>query len=244
MKTKFNYSVILAIIFSISTAFSVSAQQRTNLLDKMNNADWKALNIFFSNFCETNFNDFNAKSYDEKVLIEHALYHNVVNSSNSFKNDPATGDKYLTKATVDATIMKAFGISGIKAKDFEADFFACKGGKYYWLDIFEGSPWFAGGQVIEFYENGDGTYSAIIENYSDSSEYQEYISGLEYSSKSSKSPFYSPKKTWKKGLEKYYKLDGYHAAKVAPQTYNNKATYKLLGWKSAETLKEAQNSIK
>lgn len=232
MITKIYFSAILAIILSISTVFSVSAQNRINLLDTMSDADWKALNLFFSNFIETGFEDFNINNYDKKALIEYAIHHNAINNSENFKDD-ASGDDYITKPVIDATTQKFFGIKDIKVNDFEDDFQAVRNGKYYWLDIFEGSPWFAGGQVTEFYDNGDNTFSAVIESYIDSEGYgynQESIIEM-----SAGSPFYLPKKKWSKKLTDLIHINGYYEAKVAPQIYNNKQTYKLLEWNLMET---------
>ena len=217
---------------SLENTEETSTGTKTNLLDTMDDDEWRKLNIFVSNFCESNLDNFSTNNYDEKALIGFALSHNVNNNRESFKTDE-NGDSYVPKTVVNNTIDKYFGIKNIPAKDFEEDFYACKGGKYYWLDVMEGSPWFAGGQAVQLYDNGDGTLSVIVENYQDGEGY-----GMDEASilpNNPTSPFYAPKKNWSGKVKKLLRQNGYYIATIAPYTYNDKQTYKLLEWRFVET---------
>jgi hypothetical protein len=211
-------------------AFAASKQSGNNL-DSMSEKDWKALNIFFSNFSETNFEDFSAEDYDDEALIEFAVHHNVINNRKLFKSDPEGGFSIEAK-NVAASVKKYFGIEKFTAQD-GGNFVSYRDGKYYWDDVLEGSPWFAGSQAVELRDNGDGTLSAVLEDYSDNDHYQKDPDNK------SIALFYTPKKAWNASTAKFFDQAGYHAAKIAPYTYDGKKTYKLLEWKAAETLDEA-----
>lgn len=214
-----------------------SQSQRINMLDDMSDSDWRALNIFFSNFYETGFEDFIITDYDNKALIAFALQHNVKNTDH-FESNESEEYSYLSQKYVVATLKKYFDIDKISVPNGRVtDFISHKNGKYYWEDVFEGAPWFAGNQVIELYDNHDGTFSAIVENYNDNNEFQ-----MNFSDNLSTS-FYAPKKTWKASLAKHFDLSGYHIAKIAAHTYNGKETYKLLEWYAVDTLEDAKDLV-
>lgn len=200
-------------------------QKNVNLLDTISDNDWKALNIFFSNFSETHFEDFNYKKYNDKALIDFAMHHIVINNRNYFEGDS------VDKKYINATIKKYFGIDKITPQSIEDGFVLYKDGKYYWEDVTEGFPKFDGAQVIEFYDNQDGTFLAIIEDYKDNQEYHKGGSPDNFGAS-----FYPPKKSWSPSVAKKCSIAGYHVAKVAPHTYNNKKTYKLLEWYKAKSL--------
>lgn len=207
------------------------SQQKPNMLDKMSDKDWRALNVFFSNFSETTLDQFSASKYENKELIGFAMHHNVINNRDRFDEDSYISEKY-----VKSTLMKYFGISKIIPED--GDFFSYKSGKFLWEDIFEGGPYFYGSQTIELYDNGDGTFSAITEDYEDNEYFQNnFIEGFG-------KIFYPPKKNWKSATTKRCKVTGYHAAKIATQSYDGKVVYKLLEWHPAESLEDARSIMK
>lgn len=211
---------------------------RVNMLDSMKEKDWRALNVFFSNFSETGLDDFDASSKDAKAMIGFAVHHNVINNRNLFKTDDVSEDSYIEEKYVNATIQKYFGVNNISGKSCkDMDFVSYSKGKYFWHDVFEGSPWFSGSQAVELYDNKDGTFSAVIEDYSDNEAFQ--INPDNFSS-----AFYNPRKDWKETTTKRCQLSGYHAAKIKLQTYDEKLVYKLLKWQAAENLKEARALIK
>ena len=208
-----------------------------NLLDNMEEKEWKALNIFFSNFEETGLENFNSKSYDEKSLIDFALQHNVLNNKNRFRDDDPSGEYYLPEHYVIETLQKYFGIEKITAQDgTNAELISYNKGKYFWLDIFEGSPRFAGSQVIEFYDNQDGTFLAVVAEYKDNYEFQTDPDRFS-------SAFYTPKKAWEASTAQAYELSGYHIAKITTHTYNGQKAYKLLERRAAETFDELQTIL-
>ncbi len=94
-----------------------------NLLDGMNDADWRALNVFFSNFCESRLGDFDAdRWHDDTALIAFAVSHNVINNRKLFREDAAEGQYYIGKDRVNATIEKYFGIRGVGPQSAEEGF--------------------------------------------------------------------------------------------------------------------------
>jgi hypothetical protein len=197
-----------------------------NLLDKMSGADWRTLNIFFSNFCESHLNEFDAGDYDDRTLIAFAVSHNVINNPKLFKDDSPEGPYYIGKDNVNVTIEKYFGIKGVKPQSAEDRFVIYKNGRYYWDDVMEGAPWFAGGQAVELYDNGDGTLSAVVEWYEDNEVFVNNVDKFDVKD------FYAPKKSWKGNTANYYELSRRCTAKIAPHSYGGKKTYKLLKWGS------------
>jgi hypothetical protein len=167
---KFAYSILKLAMLVLTASPFAAPEQSGNTLDSMSDKDWRALNIFFSNFSETFFEDFSSDAYDDKMLIEFAVQHDVINNAGLFKKD-ADSNYFIGPKQVNATIKKYFGIEKITPQD-GGDFVLYRDGRYYWDDVFEGSPWFAGSQAIELQDNGDGTLSAIVEDYKDNENYQ------------------------------------------------------------------------
>ena len=227
-------------VFSVcAMAFSCAGPSfaAANLLDGMNDADWRALNVFFSNFCESRLGDFDADGYDDTALIAFAVSHNVINNRKLFREDAAEGQYYIGKDRVNATIEKYFGIQGVTPQSAEEGFVIFKKDRYYWDDVFEGSPWFAGGQAVELHEGKGGTLSAVVEFYTDNEAFQNDAGKVNIKD------FYAPKKSWKKNTAKYYDLCGYYGAKIAVLVQNGKKSYILLEWREAETLEDARKLI-
>jgi|GEM_PF-843790 hypothetical protein len=212
--------------------------KRKNLVDTMTDSDLKALNIFFSNFSETHFGDFTNKSYDTRALIDFGLQHNVINNRSRLIDDVSSEHSYMDKEYMDITVKKYFDIEGITHQSGKpTGFVVYDNGKYFWHDVFEGSPWFEGSQLIELYDNGDGTFSAITEDYQDSPEFNDKMEEF-------LSSFYEPKRNWKPEMHKLVEANGYHAARIAPHEFNGKQTYKLLEWHITDTKEEAHAIMK
>jgi hypothetical protein len=218
-------------------AFTAPASAGGNLLDGMSAADWRALNVFFSNFCEAGLADFDAAKYDDAALIAFGMQHNVINNRKALKSDDAEKMFYIERGRVDAAIEKYFGIKGVKPRSVEDRAVIYKKGRYYWDDILEGAPGFAGGQAVELYDAGGGALSAVVEFYMDTEAFQNDVMKLDAKD------FYAPRKTWKGNTVKYYSPRGYYSARIAPHAYGGKKTWKLLEWHEAETLKEARKFI-
>jgi hypothetical protein len=218
---------VLVLSAFVVLASPVPASSDVNLLGKMKNADWRALNIFFSNFCESSLGDFSADSRDDKALIAFAVSHNVINNRKLFKED-AEGRYYIGKNSVDATIEKYFGIKGVKHQSAGGEFVVYENDRYYWDDVCEGSPGFAGAQAVALYDDGDGTFSAIVELYKDNHAFQIDVDKFDIKD------FYAPKKSWKGKTASYYDLDATYSAKIAPHVYGGKKTWELLEWHADE----------
>jgi hypothetical protein len=165
------------------------------------------------------------------------MSHNVINNKKLLKNDATEGQYYIGRDSVDASIEKYFGIKGVKPHSVEDGFVIYKKGRYYWDDVLEGAPWFAGGQAVELYDDGDGKLSAVVELYKDNGAFANDPDKVNIKD------FYAPRKTWKGNTAKYYELRGYYAAKIVPHAYGGKKTYKLLEWREAETLEDARKLI-
>ncbi|MDR3209644.1 MAG: hypothetical protein LBT36_03345 [Oscillospiraceae bacterium] len=200
-------------------------ETRVNLADTMTDAELRALNIFFSNFSETRFPDFDIDAYDVTSLLAFAVHHDVINNPGRFViaygGEP---DAALAPSYVENAMLKYFGVSGVTHQSAGA-WVTYSDGKYHWHDVFEGAPWFAGSQVAEFFDNGDGTYSALLEDYTDGADYGAWLSGG-----GEINAFYQPQRSWS-GFGGVFARSGYHTATVAPHTYDGKQTYKLLTYR-------------
>jgi nicotinamide mononucleotide adenylyltransferase len=206
-----------------------------NLVDSMDNTALRAVNVFFSNFSETAFEDYSQGGNNDRALIGFAMRHNVINIPELFQSD-AESNSYIEPKNVDATIEKYFGDIKVTPQS-SGDFIGYRDGKYYWDDVFEGSPWFAGSQTLELRDNGNGTLSAIVEDYADNDNYQANPDSELVRR------FYEPKKTWSAAVAKLFDVKGYHAALIEPYEYQGKKTYRLIKWRAAETLQEAQRLV-
>jgi hypothetical protein len=227
MKT-FKTSLILFIGAALLVAITTPIFAAGNLLDKMSDADRKAMNIFFSNFCEANLEDFDAARHDDAALINFATRHNVMNNQKLFKLDKAEGPYgtyYIERKDVDATIEKYFGIKGVTPQSVEDSPIIYKNNRYYWDEIFEGSPTFLGGQVVELRDAGNGTMSAVVELYEDDEAFQN-------NPDKAIKEFYAPIKNWTGDTAKCFKSAGTWTAKIAPHTWGGKKTWKLLEWRN------------
>ena len=143
---------------------------------------------------------------------------------------------YIEPKYINATINKYFGVEKITPQDV-GDFVRYRDDRYYWDDVFEGSPWFAGSQLLSLRDNGVGMLMAIVEDYGDNENYQR-------DPESELIPrFYSPKSSWPEGVAELFKATGYHAALIEPHTYDGRRVYKLLQWRAAESLDEAETIV-
>ena len=141
-----------------------------NLLDAMTKDERRALNIFFSNFSESDFTALDIGNYDETSLIEFALRYHYANRSPDFSS---AGDHYLRISAdrIDQTLARFFGITAKSMSKYSIPHPAYPqyyqdGYLYYpdWNQLADGeaSKW---SHVTKFLDNKDGTFTAVIDTY-------------------------------------------------------------------------------
>lgn len=127
-----------------------------NAFPKMSFDQKKQLNIFFSNFSEIDFGEFDADNYNTEDLILFGILHNIVNYGKriNYVGDYETlSSKYVTQA-----IKKYFGI---EVNPISIDGFEYNDGNFVWPAA-DGVQYLNFSQVENFIDNGDGTYTAKI----------------------------------------------------------------------------------
>lgn len=128
--------------------------------------DKKALNIFFSNFSEANFGDFDINGYDEDALINFAIKHNRINYR---KRIQLNGNREeLDGSYVSQTIDRFFDLS-IDNRSISG--YEYRNGNYIWAAA-DGEQFWEFTQVDNLYDNMDGTFSARLSVYSAGFEYE------------------------------------------------------------------------
>lgn len=221
--------LFICLCYLLSTCAGNGKPNGKNLLNDMTTKEWRALNIFVSNFNEAGLDNYNAASYDVNELVSFAMCHHVVNNLDFGHDEKQDSEYFLTDKQVMNTIEKYFGITGLVVPDGEVDYFIRHAnGRFYLDDVLEGFPSFIGAQVVELYDNGDGTLTARIEEYGDNEEFHKnYIENYA-------TMFYDPMNTWKSGVAERCVFTGYRVAKIGKHTYKGKEIYKLLDWQKAE----------
>ena len=186
-----------------------------NLLDSMTKAERRAANIFFSNFSESYFDDFNIDNCDETKLIAFALRHIYINR---FMDFLFVGDNYLriSPDRVNQVLTRFFGMTIRSMENFSISDSAYpqyyKDGYIYypdWYNLGDGEPalW---SHVTRLVDNGDGTFTADVDTYWGHVD---------------PSGFYGDKGDWPD--EEVYHDDS-STAVIRPYRDNNRDTYQLI----------------
>ncbi|MGL6197421.1 MAG: WG repeat-containing protein [Lachnospiraceae bacterium] len=206
-----------------------SEAESENLIDTLDDSEYEKLSIFFSNFSEVSFSDFDAEHYSNEQLIEYAIWHTYLNNFNdvTITNDIEFYNAKISAEFIEYIVSRYFDIhiqhqncgyiDDPDKYNYGQYSYLYKDGYYYFMPA-DGAP-FTWSEVVEFYDNGDGTFSAVTH---------------EYSSHDITNP-YKRKKHWVYDDEMFWDDDQYHYALVEPYSYGDKETYKLLRWTSDNT---------
>lgn len=169
----------------------------------------RSLNIFFSNFSEAYFNNFDISNYDDSQLIQFAILHNIINYGDRIKysdNEAMLEEKYV------AQVIKRF--FNVDVNHGSVNSFEYRNGSYVWPAA-DGEQYWDFSQVENFYDNGDGTFTANLVVYS---------AGFEYEGQDI---IYDPKdEGWGNDITPEYR--GTAQAVVKKADINGKQTYQLL----------------
>nr|WP_288827898.1 hypothetical protein [uncultured Clostridium sp.] len=131
----------------------------------MTDAEYKKLSIFFSNFSEVMYDNFDIDNYTDEELIEFAIWHTYSNNYNAIINVTDSEHYYLiiSADTIFDVIDRYFGISVMhKSVSYIDDpnhwnygqyLYLFKDGYYYFTGA-DGEPlkW---SEIGAFYDNGD-----------------------------------------------------------------------------------------
>jgi hypothetical protein len=204
-----------------------SVKTSKDLLPGMSDNDAKLLNIFFSNFSETTFPLIygNPEIKKDDYLIAFGIENSYYNKPYSHKK---IENKYGSCINTQAVTDSVFRYFGEKLHNHHSvpnsDIFPI-GYNYiygcYYVEIGDGEPrhW---SQVLNFYELGNGTFRAVIQNYFSHCYFDNIYDRIQYwkldgcilSDKRMEENHVSPGQQW--------------TATVASHEYNGKATYKMI----------------
>lgn len=189
---------------------------KKDVFPKLSYDEKKKLNLFFSNLSEAYFSQFNKDNYNVEQLIDFAVVHNKINYANRIKTTQVKGGSYdeLDSKHVIDTVKRFFGIE-IKAKATEV--YPLEGGNYHWPSA-DGEQYMNFSQIINFYDNRNGTFTAEIQIYTSDFESQ------------GESVLYEPKdEAW--GNDIGYDNYGTATAVVKKAKLLNKDTYQVIEYK-------------
>ena len=122
------------------------------------------IHTFFSNFPESNFNRYDPSAVDVDYAIRFALMHEYMNYYDEYKaNGKISEDwKFMIDAvTVEKNLERFLGLTNINHHSIQGAEY--RDGIYY-FSFGDGSPFFFA-QVTDFYDNGDGTFTAYYDAY-------------------------------------------------------------------------------
>lgn len=137
-----------------------------DIFDNFSFDEKKALNIFFSNFSEANFGNFDIGGYDEDELINFAIKHNRINYQ---KRIQLNGNREeLEGSYVSQTIDRFFDLSVDNRSISGYEF---RNGNYNWPAA-DGEQFWEFTQVDNLYDNRDGTFTVRLSIYSAGFEYE------------------------------------------------------------------------
>jgi hypothetical protein len=161
MKKK-NYVILVTISFI--TLFCSSLAFGEGMEIKLDKAEWKKMNIFFSNFSEVFVKPFEKGKINNSPLIEFGIFHNKFNNDKLFIPYGSSHLK-LDKKYVEASVEKYFGIKLINHETIEDATY--KDG-FYIIPESAGEVYIFS-QVTKFVDIGNGYYVAYLNIYTASS---------------------------------------------------------------------------
>lgn len=208
---------------------AVSMPSVQNMIGSITDDEYKKLSVFLSNFSEVGFDNFDIADYTDEQLIEFAIWHTYINNYNAIIS-VTDSEHYYAKISADTifdVVDKYFGISVMhKSVGYIDDPNHWNYGQYLYL-FKDGYYYFTGAdgeslswsEIVEFYDNGDGTFTAVTREWSS----QEVPA--QYERRKYWEQLVHPDDVWKGAV-----AGGSHTAVIAPYSYGSTNTYKLLRW--------------
>jgi hypothetical protein len=218
----------------ITYAQLIKIPSNDNLLLKMSDNEVRLLNIFVSNFGEVEYGYQNYENntrcfsdFDDDVMIEFGVRHSYANNMNSLKSTDNPHLYLVPKKLVENAVERYFGKKitnhrSVKNDKYPALWRLDYDNGYYDIAVGNSQP-FLWSNVTEFYDNGDGTFKAYVDNYF--SFYYFYRD---------ENTVYNRKENWNNDScpetnhSGCYSLESSWIATIVPYTYNGKNTYKLV----------------
>lgn len=206
-----------------------NAPVKVNLIGTLSDAKYEALNLFFSNFSEVVFTEYDHNNYDIDKLITFSIWHSYRNNGATHSGGSAQYDEQVSAEKVASDLQRYFGITDYSNHSIHytehgssmsgSHDYPFSNGAYHFAGA-DGAP-LTWSQVITLYDNGDGTFSAKLQDYSTQVLSADYI--------------YKRQKYWKVGSDTStndvwggYERGGQWTATIKPSTFNGKDTYILL----------------
>nr|WP_288827911.1 tetratricopeptide repeat protein [uncultured Clostridium sp.] len=213
----------------VHSELAVSIPAAHNIIETFTDEKYKKLSIFLSNFSEVWFDNFDISNYTDEQLIEFAIRHTCWNNYNAIINVTDSENYYakISGDTISDVIDKYFGISVIHKSvgyidnpnhwNYGQYLYLFKDG-YYYFTLADGEilPW---SEIIEFYDNSDGTFTAVTR------EWGSHDIAAQYERRKYWEQLIHPDDVWEGAV-----AGGSHTAVIAPYYYEGKDTYKLLRW--------------
>lgn len=210
------------------TDITETEEEHKNIIDTLSDAEYKKLSIFFSNFSEVHFEDFDSVYYTSEQLIPFAIWH--VYRNNEKEVIPVSDELYNAKISaqiIENIINKYFEIKvehqSVGYDDIPNSWkygkydYLYEDGYYYFIPA-DGAP-LSWSEVEEFYDNGDGTFYAVTK------EWTSHAVSAQYERRKYWEQSIHPDNVWEGAV-----AGGGHIAVVAPYSYGGKDTYKMLKW--------------
>ncbi len=217
------------VVHSESKVFKPSVQ---NSIGSITDDEYKKLSIFLSNFSEVTLDNFNSADYTDEQLIEFAIWHTYMNNYNAIIN-VTDNEHYHAKISSDTifnVVDKYFGINithksvgYVDNPDYwnygQYQYFFEDG--YYYFTPADGEPlkW---SEVVEFYDNGDGTFNAVTR------EWASHDVSAQYERRIYWEQLVQADDVWEGAVAE----ESGHLAVIVPYSYGGTDSYKLLRWTS------------
>ena len=184
-----------------------------------------ALHVFFSNFAEAYFVEFDIDDHDINLLINFAIRHNYINFFQRFYFNSQEGRHYISDRHVAQIIERFFDIRYIDHDDYvdPYGFNYYYDGNYY-VEFANGEPpYFA--QVTGLYEQNDGTFIAQFDVY-----YflDVMVPGDLFTNDFTFRVFYQDKENWPGQFREYIYYQYSAKSLIVPFNFNGRETYRLL----------------
>ena len=156
MKKSIITSLILSLIMITGTVTAQAAPKEV----KLNPAEKKLMNTFFSNFSEVLVEPFAKDKITDKELIEFSISHNYRNNEKLFVKGGKEYQVKIKASSVDDSVVKFFGRKISKHQPVDDRGIEYKDGWYYTTDA-SGEEYFFS-QIVSLFDNGGGMYSATV----------------------------------------------------------------------------------
>ncbi|HPS86856.1 MAG TPA: hypothetical protein PLY36_08935 [Spirochaetota bacterium] len=156
-------SIFTASVLSLIMFTSIVSAQSTPKEVKLNPAEKKQLNTFFSNFSEVFVKPFKKDAISDTELIEFSVSHNYRNNEKLFVKG---GEEYQVKikaSYIDNSAVKFFGRNIKKNQSIAGSGIEYRDGWYFTTDASGEEYYFS--QIVSLSDDGNNMYTAIVNVY-------------------------------------------------------------------------------